>query len=190
MLQLGYEFFDKFFDPSKYEFIETEADCLYLAIPQETIPEIIRTDREDVWPSLRLADCRPVFEADGQYNLFPRECCAEHNYSDQRTSGLFRVLRWTEMVALCSMTYSFGFSGIIKISSKGINKNTLLNNTPMEKYLNVLLHQIEIQTVNRGFRFIGKSKMCTCELKKSGLSYFYPKRKVKDDGIHTETLDI
>ena len=60
MLQLGY----KFFDPSKYEFVETEADCLCLAISQETVPEIIRTDREDVWPSLRLADCRPDFEAD------------------------------------------------------------------------------------------------------------------------------
>ena len=60
----------------------------------------------------------------------------------------------------------------------------------MEKYLNVLLHQTEIETVNRGFRFIGKSKICTYELKNSGLSYLYPKRKVKDDGIHTETLDI
>ena len=45
MLQLVYEFFDKFCDPSKYGFIETETDCLYLAISQETILEIITSDR-------------------------------------------------------------------------------------------------------------------------------------------------
>ena len=193
MLQLVYEFFDKFCDPSKYEFIETDTDSLYLAISERTIPEIIRSDREDAWTSLRLADCRPDFEADGQYNFFPRECCPEHNHFDQRTPGLFKEeFRCTEMVALCSKTYCCldETSGKVKISSKGINKNTLLNDTPMEKYLNVLLHQTEIETVNRGFRFIGKSKVCTYELKKNGLSYFYPKRKVKDDGIHTEPLDI
>ena len=35
-----------------------------------------------------------------------------------------------------------------------------------------------------------KHSVATYELTKNGLSYFYPKRFVEEDGIHTKPLDL
>ena len=60
----------------------------------------------------------------------------------------------------------------------------------MLKMRNVLQKQDEVTTTNRGFRVVDQKEICTYELKKRGLSYFYPKREVQEDGIHTKPLDI
>ena len=75
-------------------------------------------------------------------------------------------------------------------SCKGVNHNAIINDDPLDKYRNVLMHKQIIECINRGFRVVSNSKVCTYELKKNGLSYFYPKRKVANDGIHSEPLDI
>ena len=96
------------------------------------------------------------------------------------------------MIALCSKTYCCydEQSETVKISCKGINKSTLKNDNPMMKMRSVLQAKAEIISTNRGFRVVDQREICTYELKKRGLSYFYPKQKVLDDGIHTEPLDI
>ena len=45
------------------------------------------------------------------------------------------------------------------------------------------------QSTNRGFRTINHM-VATYEQTKKGLSYFYPKRQVQDDGIHTKPLNL
>ena len=42
---------------------------------------------------------------------------------------------------------------------------------------------------NRGFQ-VKNNSVWTYVQEKRGLSYFYPKRKVLGDGIHTEPLDL
>ena len=52
----------------------------------------------------------------------------------------------------------------------------------MAKYRSVLDKAINLTSTNRGFRTI-KFMVATYEQTKKGLSYFYPKRQVQDDGI-------
>ena len=81
-------------------------------------------------------------------------------------------------------------SKLVKLSLKDINQTALLNNSPMQKYRSVLVEQAEIKTTNRGFRVQNFAKVVTYELKKKALSFFYPKREVLADGIHTLPLNI
>ena len=48
---------------------------------------------------------------------------------------------------------------------------------------------INLTSTNRGFRTINHC-VATYEQTKKGLSYFYPKRVVVADGIHTEPLNL
>ena len=48
---------------------------------------------------------------------------------------------------------------------------------------------LRVTSTNRGFRTIQHS-LATYEQTKQGLFYFYPKRKVKEDGMHTKPLHL
>ena len=78
-----------------------------------------------------------------------------------------------------------------KFSSKGLNKRALEDsgNGPMPKYQKVMDEKVNEKSTNRGFRTINHV-VATYEQTKKGLSYFYPKRKVQADGIHTVPLDL
>ena len=60
---------------------------------------------------------------------------------------------------------------------------------PLAKYRRVLDEVINLTSTNRGFKTINHM-VATYEQTKKGLSYFYPKRQVQDDGIHTKPLDL
>ena len=146
-----------------------------------------------LWDLMREEDCNDTFEANGTSNFFPRSCCPDHNKFDQRTPGLFKEeFRCSEMTALCSKSYCCYnvLTNVYKLACKSINKDVLIQQDPMDKFRRVLFGREVIQTENRGFRVVNNQKVCTYELKKTGLSYFYPKRKVLGDGIHTVPLDI
>ena len=76
-------------------------------------------------------------------------------------------------------------------SSKGLIKRTLEDccDGPMSKYRKVLEEAINVTSTNRGFRTIQQS-VATYEQTKKGLTYFYPKRIVEEDGIHTKPLNL
>ena len=59
----------------------------------------------------------------------------------------------------------------------------------MTKYRKVLEEAVNVTSTNRGFRTM-KHSVATYEQTKKGLSYFYPKRPVAQDGIHTKPLDL
>ncbi len=90
------------------------------------------------------------------------------------------------MVALCSETY-FGFGKTSKVSCKGLQKKR--NNFNKEHYLKVLTNQASGRGINRGFRSLHAS-VVTYTQARTGLTYFYGKRKVLEDGISTAPLDI
>ena len=48
---------------------------------------------------------------------------------------------------------------------------------------------VNVKSTNRGFRTVNH-KVVTYEQTKKGLSYFYPKRIVEADGIHTRPLTL
>ena len=97
------------------------------------------------------------------------------------------------MLCSCSKTYCYydSNSNKFKFSSKGLNKRTLedCGDGPIAKYRKVLEEFVNVTSINRGFRTVQHS-VAPYEQTKKGLSYFYPKRIVDTDGIHTRTLSL
>ena len=156
--------------------------------------DFIRPAKKQEWETLRQQDCNDSLQADVIQNFFPRTCFSKHRKHDKREPGLFKEeFRCTEMICFCSKTYCCydAQSDKFKFSSKGLNKRTLEENGdgPMEKYRRVMDEIINPTSTNRGFRTINTC-VATYEQTKKGLSYFYPKRIVQCDGIHTAPLNI
>ena len=97
------------------------------------------------------------------------------------------------MFCLCSKTYCCHDrkSNEYNFGSKGRYKRTLEDwgDGPMSKYRKVLEEAVNVTSTNRGFRTM-KHSVATYEQTKNGLSFFYPKRLVEEDGMHTQPLDI
>ena len=74
-----------------------------------------------------------------------------------------------------------------KFSSKGVSKRHLTS--PMTKFRRVLKTHRAQSGCNRGFR-VRNNAVFTYTQERRGFSYLYCKRKVLDDGIHTDPLDI
>ena len=64
-----------------------------------------------------------------------------------------------------------------------------MNPIDKDKYLQVLQTQRPSSGINRGFRVVNNT-VYTYNQERNGFSYFYPKRKVLDNGVSTEPLDI
>ena len=190
MLELVYNFFVKYCDRSMYEFIEMDTDSLYMALAADSIEKCIRPDMILQWQLIRAEDCEDDFTANSTCNFFPRECCERHTQHDKREPGLFKEeWRGHEMIALCSKTYCCfnRETQEVKFSSKGLNKNNLEES--LNKYRRTLETKENCSSFNTGFRCVNNG-MATYVAHKKGISYFYPKRVVMDDGIHTEPLSI
>ena len=105
-------------------------------------------------------------------------------------SGLFKV-EWSGggFVGLSAKTY-FCFhpdeKQKEKCSTKGINKSAKVT---IDHFRSVLESRQAVSATNRGF-ILKDNVMLSYNMERSGLSYFYCKRKVLDDGISTSYLDI
>ena len=73
------------------------------------------------------------------------------------------------------------------MSCKGVNKSNIKN--PMNIFEKVLSKKKSEEVENKGIRTINRQTFSYRQFK-TGFSYFYCKRKVLADGIHTEPLDI
>ena len=178
----------------KFEELEMDTDSLYLALAHENLYECIKPEMRRIWNEMRSNDCTDVFHANSASNFFPRTCCEKHVKHDKREPGLFKEeFRCTEMLCLCSKTYCCynSVTNKTKFSSKGLSKSVLEENSdgPLQKYRRVLDDAVNIASTNRGFRTMNH-QIQTYEQTKKGLSFFYPKRIVDGDGIHTTPLMI
>ena len=59
----------------------------------------------------------------------------------------------------------------------------------MSKYRKMLQEAVNVTSTNRGFKPTQHS-VATYEQLKEGLSYFYPKTLVEEDGMHTKPLHL
>ena len=128
MLDLYYNFFDKFCGINKFEELEMDTDWLYLALAGKKLEDGIRPELTAKWERLRPNDCVDSFTVDAVAIFFPRTCCVKHKQHDKRDPGLFEEeFRCTETLYLCSETYScYNVTSIkIKFSNEGLNKRVL-----------------------------------------------------------------
>ena len=151
-----------------------DTDSAYNAISGRSVESLVKPELKE------------EFEND-KANWFPRTDTPENKVYDKRTPGLFKE-EWSGegIIGLSRKTY-YCFGSYNKFSCKGVNKKT--NDINKEKYLNVLLTKQSSAGLNKGFRVVDNS-MYTYEQVRDGFSYFYPKRKVLEDGVTTLPLDI
>ena len=177
MLSFYYEVLDRFFEHDDFCIVEMDTDSLYLALSAETLDELVKPHLREEW---KLA----------KKKWFPRTDTPENEAYDLRTPGLFKI-EWSGdgFVGLLAKTYfCYNISDIIndKYSAKGISKTLKLSR---ELFKNVLTTRDSCSQTNKGF-ILKNKHMYTYSMKKIGLSYFYCKRKVLDNGVSTTFLDI
>ena len=118
------------------------------------------------------------------------ECCRQITKHNSQTPGLFKdEYKGTGAVALNLKTYVCWDSvkNTPKASSKGISKH--LNVLTADVYKGVLQNQHPFTGINRGF--IKKDQqMVTYRQSRAGITYYYAKRQVLEDGASTAPLDI
>ena len=104
-----------------------------------------------------------------------------------------KEFRCTEMLCLCSKTYWCYdvISNKLSFSRKGLNKGVLEQSVegPLEKHRRALKEKVNVTSNKRGIRTNNHSG-ATCEQVEKDLSYFYPKRVVESDEIHTQPLNL
>ena len=168
---------------------------LYLALSEENLEDFILSEERNEWEAIRSRDCTDSFTANATGNFFPRTCCTAHKKHDKGEPGLFKEeFRCSEMLCLCSKTYCCYHrkNKKYKFSRKGLNKRTLEvcgDGGSMSKYRKLLEKAVNVSSTNRGFRTM-KHIVATYDQTKKGLSCFYPKRLVEEDGIHTKPFDL
>ena len=122
MLELYYNFFERFCDVNKFAELEIDTDFFYLDLSEKELYDCIQEETKAEWSLLRTEDCKNDFKANATTNFFPRTCCTKHIKHNKREPGLFKEeFRCTEMLCLCSKTYCCydSISNKFKFSRKG-----------------------------------------------------------------------
>ena len=169
MLEFYYDFLDKFCDRRDFELIQMDTDSFYMALSANDFDEIIKPEMKEL------------------YKEEKKNWLVTDEYS-KRVPGLFKAeFQGKRMIALTSKCYfadSGGDEGVKKFSCKGVSRRQ--NKMNWERYKNALFGSLD-KARNIGFRK-RDNHIVTYEQSKLGLSAYYDKRIVHEDGIHTSCL--
>ena len=187
MLEFYYDCLCKYIPRNKFECIQMDTDSLYFGLAHENLQDAVYPHLKSDFVSKLKGKCSQVHEADSG-TFFPRTCCLRDEKFCRRSPGLFKKeFSGESMIALCSKTYIIDNEGQYKVSCKGVNKNSVSD--PVGIMTKVLQDRVSQSYVNRGFR-AKDNTMFTYSQQRVGFNYFYCKRKVESDGIHTSPLDL
>ena len=169
MLEFYYDFLDKFCDRRDFELIQMDTDSFYMALSANDFDDIIKPEMKE------------------HYKEEKKNWLVTDEYS-KRVPGLFKAeFQGKRMIALTSKCYfadSGKDEGVKKFSCKGVSRRQ--NKMNWERYKNALFGSLD-KARNIGFRK-RDNHIVTYEQSKLGLSAYYDKRIVHEDGIHTSCL--
>ena len=177
MLEFYYDFLDKFCDRRDFELIQMDTDSFYMALSAEDFDDIIKPEMKEL------------------YKEEKKNWLVTDEYS-KRVPGLFKAeFQGKRMIALTSKCYFADNGGeagaklgkdegVKKFSCKGVSRRQ--NKMNWERYKNALFGSLD-KARNIGFRK-RDNHIVTYEQSKLGLSAYYDKRIVHEDGIHTSCL--
>ena len=196
MLQFYYDCLDTHCDRSRFEMVEMDTDSAYFAVGGTYIDQdgtvlpatqLLHIAKDPAhFMQLFAGSCSDVPHTPDEGHYFPRTCCPTHKKFDSRTPGLFKLEALGDaMIGLCSKTYVLQSQNAVKVTSKGLNKRTF--DDPLGVFRNVLRTGDPASGVNRGIR-VRDGTMYTYQQQRSAISYFYCKRQVLPDGVHTIPL--
>ena len=195
MLQFYYDFVARYVERPLYQYCEMDTDSAYIG---DTIDDLVAPEHREhyfrhrsEWLPAECCDNHKDDYAQTRLAGLPwtatDACCLACKAFDKRTPGLFKVeWRGDGFIGLCSKTY-YCFGATDKYSTKGLSKRH--NDIDKDKFLAVLTNRRSGGGVNRGFR-VHNSSMMTYIQERAALTYFYPKRKVLEDGLTTTPLDL
>ena len=187
MLQFYYDCIDRFCDRVDYEYLEMDTDSAYMGLSAPRLIDIVKPEMREEFLKQLENHCTDK-SMDARDYWFPRTCCKKHAKFDNREPGLFKLeFSGDEMICLCSKTYVVSNAVETKFSCKGIQKRHVID--PLAIFNTVLNTRITQSRTNIGFRS-KDNKISTYTQQRGGFSYFYIKRQVAADGIHTKPLDI
>ena len=196
MLQFYYDFIDRYVERPLYQYCEMDTDSAYIALAGDSIDDLVSAEHREHYFKHRSewlpAECCDEHKEEYVNTRLAERtwtatepCCIARKAFDKRTPGLFKVeWRGDGFIGLCSKTY-YCFGSTNKCTTKGLNKRQ--NDIDKEKFLAVLTNRRSGGGVNRGFR-VHNSSMMTYIQERAALTYFYPKRKVLEDGLTTAPL--
>lgn len=188
MLEFYYDFLDKYIDRRDFELCYMDTDSMYMALSGDSLDDLVK-------PELRE-----------EYEREKAKWLVTDEYS-KRTGGLFKLeFQGTRGVWLTNKCYLVQNQNeknekkANKYSCKGVSKKQ--NDMTFERYKAALqvfqnvkageeiAPEIDIDKAkNTGFRVYEKG-IVTYDQIKLGLSAYYDKRVVLDDGIHTRPLQF
>ena len=90
MLELYYNFSERFCDVNKFEELEMDTDSLYLALSERELYDCIREESQVEWELMRTEYCKDDFTANTTTNFFPRTYCTELMKHNKGEPGLFK----------------------------------------------------------------------------------------------------
>ena len=183
-----WQFLNDHLNKELYSLMECDTDSLYIALGRSTIDECVLPEKKENW----LKNKYRFFSTDSKEMMdFEGKQITEQQFQ-KRTPGLYKMeFRGDGMICLNSKVYHIWGQDkdgnvVFKTSSKGMQeRNKLLR----ENFLDVLYGKTEHFVENSGFVQDGLTTK-TYTQHKRGLNYFYCKRIVLQDGIHTTYLDI
>ena len=177
-------FLKEHLDSSYYCLMQTDTDSLYIAIAKDSIDECVMPHKLESWNKTKY----DYFSSDSEELMtFEGEKITKKQY-EKREPGKFKLeFSGIGMICLNSKVYHiWTLDGKFKTSSKGMQER---NEIKKEEFLDVLKNKMEHLVQNAGFINDGLQKKTYTQTKK-GLNYFYCKRIVLEDGIHTTHLKI
>ena len=198
MLQFYYDFIDRHVERPMFQYCEMDTDSAYIALAGESIDDLVTPEHREHYFQHRSewlpAECCDEHKEEyvcariaGLPWTATEPCCLARQAFDKRTPGLFKF-EWCGdgFIGLCSQTY-YCFGETNKCTTKGLIKRQNIINK--DTFLAVLTNRRSGSGVNRGFR-VHNSSMMTYVQERAALTYFYPKRKVLEDGLTTAPLDL
>lgn len=159
-----------------------------MALSASSLREVVKPEQLEEYQRGLTGLCDDKYNPVGD-RWFLRECCAKHAKYDKRVPGLFKTeYEGDEMIGLCSKTYIVAQNDEeYKFSSKGVAKRRVKE--PLRIFKSVLKTGKPASGYNKGFR-ARNNAVYSYNQTRCGFSYFYCKRRVLEDGIHTVPLDI
>lgn len=193
MLRFVYDVLDLWLPREKYELLFMDTDSIYVALAENTFREAILPEFLPEFLQQTEGSCHLEKIEAGEF-VFPRTCCQKHKLYDRRQPGL-QNLEYvanspsSSFIGLASKTYVCRSDvDSVKFTCKGLQKDKVRVGA-YERYERVLGDKRPDGARNVGFR-PRLNTIWTYAQFRRGLPYFYCKRQVADDGVHTKPLSI
>ena len=203
MLGFIYDILDKYIDRKDYQILATDTDSVFCSFASENMLALVRPNlREEFkrdypqwFPKTYCDQCESDFFNThfGLSKLEWKPCgeCKKVAKFESRTPALFKVESKSDvMIALSSKLYSCYTEGNWaehKARAKGVNISKVDN--PHRLYADSLFNKKTNYVQNSSIK-IHDNVVKSYSQYRGALTYYYVKRQVHEDGIHTSPLPV